>query len=98
MSGESLQIAMWGDTLENIQADAAKKMKRNWENAFQRWSNKQSQDGSSPLGCCGYGSICDYCEDNHIGRPCVRALNAKAREKRIEIDYSDRDFERWFYL
>lgn len=95
---DSLQIAMWGDTLENIQADAAKKMKRNWENAFQRWSDKQSQDCTSPLGVCGCGSICDYCVDNHIGRPCVRALNAKAREKRIEIDYSDRNFERWFYL
>ena len=98
MSGESLQIAMWGDTLENIQADAAKKMKRNWENAFQRWSNKASQDGTSPDGCCGYGGICDYCTDNDKGRPCVRALNAKAREKRIEIDYTNRDFERWFYL
>ena len=31
-----------------------------WENAFQRWSNKESQDGTSPLGCCGYGGICDY--------------------------------------
>lgn len=74
------------------------KERRAWENAFQRWSDKASQDGTTPLGVCGYGSICDYCEDNHIGRPCVRALNAKAREKRIEIDYNDRDFERWFYL
>lgn len=74
------------------------KAKRAWENAFQRWSNEVGQDGTSPLGCCGYGGICDYCEDNHIGRPCVRALNAKAREKRIEIDYSDMDFEKWFYL
>ena len=74
------------------------KAKRAWENAFQRWSNKVSQEGNTPLGCCGYGSICDYCKDNHIGRPCVRALNAKAREKRIEIDYNDRDFEKWFYL
>ena len=69
-----------------------------WENAFQRWSNKESQDGTSPLGCCGYGSICDYCTDNDKGRPCVRALNAKAREKHIEIDYNDRNFERWFNL
>ena len=95
MSGEGLQIAMWGDTLENIRADTAKKMKRNWENAFQRWSNTQSQDGTSPLGCCGFGAICDYCTDNDKGRPCVRALNAMCREKRIEIDYFDRNFERW---
>lgn len=69
-----------------------------WENAFQRWSNKASQDGTSPLGCCGYGGICDYCTDNDKGRPCVRALNSKAREKHIEIDYNDRNFERWFNL
>ena len=72
------------------------KKRRAWENAFQRWSNKASQDGTSPLGCCGYGQICDYCTDNDKGRPCVRALNAMCREKRIEIDYSDRNFERWF--
>lgn len=72
------------------------KERRAWENAFQRWSNEAAQDGTSPLGCCGYGSICDYCTGNVKGRPCVRALNAMCREKRIEIDYSDRNFERWF--
>lgn len=72
------------------------KERRAWENAFQKWSDKVSQDGTTPLGCCGYGSICDYCKDNDKGRPCVRALNAMCREKRIEIDYSNRNFERWF--
>lgn len=70
--------------------------KRAWENAFQRWSDKESQDGTTPNGNCGYGRICDYCTDNHIGRPCVRALNTMAREKHIDIDYNERDFERWF--
>lgn len=70
--------------------------RRAWENAFQKWSDKESQDGTSPLGCCGYGQICDYCKDNDKGRPCVRALNAMCRENHITIDYSDRDFERWF--
>lgn len=72
------------------------KRRRAWENAFQRWSNEISQDGSTPLGKCGFGNICDYCTDNDKGRPCVRALNAMCREKRIEIDYSDRNFKRWF--
>ena len=74
------------------------KQKRNWENAFQKWSDKSSQEGNTPLGCCGYGSICDYCVENDKGRPCVRALNAKAREMNVRIDYNDRDFEKWFYL
>ena len=74
------------------------KQKRNWENAFQKWSDKSSQEGNTPLGCCGYGTICDYCVDNDKGRPCVRALNKKAREMNVRIDYNDRDFEKWFYL
>lgn len=69
------------------------KEKRNWENAFQKWSDVKSQDGSNSYGCCGHGSMCDWCEDNSYGRPCVRALNAMLREKRAQIDYSKRDFE-----
>lgn len=79
-------------------AKELKKQKRNWGNAFQRWSDKVSQEWTTPLGCCGYGTICDCCTDNHIGRPCVRALNRKARSKNIRIDYADWDFEKYFYL
>lgn len=69
------------------------KEKRNWENAFQKWSDDKAQDETSPLGICGYGSMCDYCTDNTHGRPCVRALNAMCRDKKITIDYSNRNFE-----
>lgn len=69
------------------------KAKRNWENAFQRWSNKQFQEGPVSYGACGYGSMCDYCDDNSYGRPCVRALNAMCRDKGIHINYNDRNFE-----
>lgn len=69
------------------------KQKRRWENAFQKWSNEHSQDGSNSYGCCGYGSMCDYCIDNSYGRPCVRALNAMLREQQTTIDYSKRNFE-----
>lgn len=70
----------------------ADNQKRNWENGFQRWSNEAAQDERTSLGVCGYGSMCDYCEDNTYGRPCVRALNAMCREKRIAIDYSKRNY------
>ena len=69
------------------------KQKRNWENSFQSWSNKEFQEGNCGFGACGYGSMCDYCEDNSYGRPCVRALNEMCKEKKIKIDYSKRNYE-----
>lgn len=70
------------------------KEKKNWEDGFQRWSNSMFDvDGSHPLGCCGFGSMCDYCNDNSYDRPCVRALNEMCRKERITIDYSKRNYE-----
>lgn len=76
--------------------DAPKKtdnLRKKWENGFQRWCNKALEDGSSPDGKCGCGIICDYCEDNTYGRPCVRALNAMCRDSRITIDYENTSYE-----
>lgn len=89
---------LFGEEYVDIPKKSKQKDKKKlaWENAFQRWSDKNSQDGTTPFGCCGYGRICDYCTDNDKGRPCVRALNAMAREKRIVVDYDDRNFENWF--
>lgn len=69
-------------------------LRRNWENGFQKWSNEQAQDETSPLGVCGYGSMCDYCEDNTYGRPCVRALNAMCRAEGIKIDYTNKNYQK----
>lgn len=66
--------------------------KRNWENAFQRWSDAEAQDGTTSYGKCGYGSMCDYCENNTYGRPCVRALNEMCRKEELSINYSKRNF------
>lgn len=64
------------------------KIKRNWENRFQRWSNRNMlYNDTSPLGKCGYGEICGYC-DLSKGRPCVKALNALLLEKRMTPDYA----------
>lgn len=80
----------------DTQKQADKRLKRNWENAFQKWSDEHGmqEDCIESWGACGYGSMCDWCTDNSYGRPCVRALNAMCREKGIVIDYSDRDFEK----
>ena len=91
-------INLFGDEY----ADAPKyrkppdKRKRAWEDAFQKWSNENSQNGLDPLGCCGFGAICDYCEDPAYGRPCVRALNAMVKDKRLTVDYGVRNFADWF--
>lgn len=71
-----------------------KRIKRNWENRFQRWSDKQAQDPATPLGKCGYGEICECCCENDHGRPCVRALNDMLRKKRKKIDYKTADYEK----
>lgn len=68
-------------------------LKRQWENGFQRWSDENSQDGLTPLGKCGYSTICDFCKDNAYGRPCVRALNAMCKDRKISIDYAKRNYE-----
>ena len=70
-----------------------KNLKRRWENGFQKWSNTVFQDGLTSLGKCGYSIICDYCSDNSYGRPCVRALNEMCRERKITIDYTNKNFE-----
>lgn len=69
------------------------KLKRNWENRFQRWSDKMAEDGTVPEGKCGYGLMCDYCEENTYGRPCVRALNEYLRIANIKIDYEKISFD-----
>lgn len=76
-----------------IEPSAEKKLKRKWENAFQKWSNEKSKDGMTSLGKCSYGLICDYCTEVDIGRPCVRALNCMLRETRGKIDYGKTDEE-----
>lgn len=89
----SEQIVLFGYRPAPAPLSPEKKLKRNWENAFQRWCDKQRQDGTTSLGKCGYGYMCDWCDADGGGRPCVRALNAMCREEKISIDYNDRDFE-----
>lgn len=81
------------DTSEKQSSNNTGKAKRKWENGFQRWSDRHSADGGSSFGCCGFGSMCDYCDDNTYGRPCVRSLNAMIREKRLKIDYEKTGYE-----
>lgn len=87
------QLDLFGNAVENVHKHSTvDKQKRNWGNAFQMWSNRESWLTDS-YGKCGCGIMCDYCEDNSYGHPCVRALNEMCREKRIKIDYSKREFE-----
>ena len=76
------------------QLEEYRRLKRRWENAFQRWSDKSSTEGTDSYGCCGFGAFCDCCDDNTYGRPCVRALNAWCRENGKSINYNDRNFEK----
>lgn len=90
---ENEQLTMYDVPPEPPKQD--NKQKKSWEDGFQRWSNEQFDKNphDQPLGCCGWGSMCNYCEDNSYGRPCVRALNKMCRTERITIDYSKRNYE-----
>ena len=89
-----IQINIFGECEETIKPKPIiDKQKRNWEDRFQRWSDKMADVGTTPEGKCGYGSMCDNCEDNTYGRPCVRALNDMCRAKNIKIDYEKQTFE-----
>ena len=90
------QLLLFPNQQADTESEKYIRLKRNWENAFQKWSNKHGMEGNQTesYGCCGYGSMCDWCRDNSYGRPCVRALNAMCREKGYLINYSERDFEK----
>ena len=78
-----------------VQTEEAK-AKRAWERRFQKWSDKESQNGQTHYGCCGYGAICDYCTENYYGKPCVRALNEMLRTKHKSINYHTANFPNVF--
>lgn len=84
------QINLFGDIGKG---KSQKREKINWENAFQRWCNAQFEYQTVSYGKCGYGIMCDWCQNNVLGNACVRALNQMCREKDIQIDYSKRNFE-----
>lgn len=86
------QIQMFPTVSKKI----SNKKKLNWENRFQRYSNKMSQDSSTPVGKCAYGLMCDYCDNPGKGRPCVRALNEFAKENEYKIDYDDNNFGKFW--
>lgn len=86
------QIDIFGNVVDT-KKQVIDNIKRNWENRFQRWSHKQFHEGRFGYGACGYGSMCNYCEDNSYGRPCVRALNEMCRTEGITLDYSKDNFE-----
>ena len=84
---------LFGEPLDSKPKKLVDKKRRNWENRFQRWSDRIMQDGTTAFGKCGEGYMCDYCDDNTYGRPCVRALNELLRDKRKTLDYSATSFE-----
>lgn len=75
---------------------AYNRIKRNWENRFQRWSDKNglSTNNTTSFGCCGYGSMCDWCDGEHNGRECIRALNSMLKAQKIKLDYEKATFNK----
>lgn len=96
MNDADRQLALFPNAEPNTQTTDAQKAKRRWENGFQKWSDEQALSGLTHYGACGYGAICDYCDGEPKGRPCVRALNDMMRTKRKSIDYEATTYEQAF--
>ena len=93
---------LFGEEYQNI-PKKKRKVKahavKSWEHAFHRWSTKEYENESTHYAMCGYGAICDFCEDNSYGRPCVRALNEYCKSRMKSINYMNKTveyFERCF--
>jgi hypothetical protein len=86
---------LFGETYEDAPKKERKIIpnKNAWENAFQKWSNDIFMESNTHYGACGFGYICNYCEDNSYGRPCVRALNAMCRDLFLPLDYTNKSDE-----
>ena len=87
------QLCFEGLPPKDKAVDIAKKKKRQWEKGFQKWSDEQFQDGRVDYGACGYGGICNYCEDMGQKNPCIKALHAMCKERNISIDYEKQTYE-----
>jgi hypothetical protein len=83
-------IDLFGNDITPLMKEV-ERIKRNWLNAFQRWCDREGQDEYTSLGICGYGAMCDYCEDSGKPKPCARALKAMLRETGRTIDYNNAD-------
>lgn len=68
------QIDIFGNAVEIApKRSTVDKQKRNWERAFQKWSDKEALESTDIYGSCGYGTMCDYCDDNTRGRTLEKA-------------------------
>lgn len=68
--------------------------KREWERGFQKWSDEQCKDESTPLGKCGYSRICDYCSMNaYDDNVCIKALRSMCKDLKITIDYEKQTYQ-----
>ena len=90
-------INLFGEPYDSPPRKKPDKIKRNWQDRFQRWSNKESQNELTSRGKCGYGVMCDYCDNNTYGNPCVRALIEMLKDKSLNIDYSIATFDDVWY-
>lgn len=73
------------------------KPRKNWEKAFQKWSDEMTNDPYSPFGKCGYGELCDYCDGSEEKDPCIKAFRKMIKEKRKNPDYGSMTFEKAWY-
>lgn len=74
-----------------------KYQKQKWRNKLQKYCDNQSQEVGSTTGycVCGYMNYCDRCIGAGETNACVKAICELAKEKSIEINYNDYNFEKF---
>lgn len=92
-------INLFGEEYDQIAIKQIKrdKAREKWNRGFQKWSDKMVQIEAIPDGKCGCGYICDYCDDNSKGRPCVRAVNNMLIAQQRHLNYESLSYEEVFF-
>lgn len=73
-----------------------KNISKKWKQALQKYCDDESLTTGSTTGycVCGYMEYCDLCEGSDKDLPCVKAILKLSKEKGIEINDKDYNFEK----
>lgn len=92
-------INLFGEEIIPPEEYFTNQQRNEWYDKFVEWANQEYNKYSEHNGrfCCGYEWCCDSCEQEEMDgcKDCINTIIAILKEKNIDIDYLDFDFEKW---